>query len=712
MTYQQSAPALHDPEHDAAEGPRPGKRDRGRRNVGKLLDAAREKVEAKRWKDAASLLKRALSAERDNPVVAARLAFVCLHQNRPADARKLIARALAAGPMVPEVHRLHGVVLHAFRELDASANAFTHALQLKPDYGDAYRDLGVLLYDAGIPRQAMEALVMAVKLNPRDAVAFYHLGLIKKMQRRDDEAMKAYRLAVAIKPDYAEALVNIGKIAIDQKDLVLGEQFCRKAIEADPNLAQSYVNMTMLLRQLSRPEEAVTFGRKAVELDPRNGAALSNLGNAYMDLHRYQEAQACFRKAIEYEPNFAATYFNYGNALRLLYVLDKALEAYDQAIKIQPGSGVFHNNRGLVYKEQGRLDDAVAEFRRAIALAPDLPMLRLSLALSLRRRGLFEESWDYLDTRLEMVPGEPKRNFRKPRWRGEDISDKRILVWREQGIGDEIDFSRRYPDIIAAAGEVIFESDARLVPIFERTFPHVRFLPENIDRDADWERQDCDLHLPAWNLFQYFPFTQEERDMVAYPEDDIEAAFLCGERSKEAKGYLLPDPERVKEMAARVDALPEGLKVGICWRSQMSHRDRDIHYTRLQMWEPIFRVPGLVFVNLFYDQCEEEIKDAEERFGINIHRWPDVDLKNDMEAAFALTTQVDMLITTSTSPQRIAEAVGKEVWLMSTGGRCPMQPPVGEYGVPHQIHWQRHWKEPWPVLMGRMARALEARLRG
>src|SRR3546814_2042345 len=84
-------------------------------------------------------------------------------------------------------------------------------------------------------------------------------------------------------------------------------------------------------------------------------------------------------------------------------------------------------------------------------------------------------------------------------------------------------------------------------------------------------------------------------------------------------------------------------------------------------------------------------------------------LKNDMEAAFALTTQVDMVMSTSTSPQRIAEAVGKEVWLMSAAGSRLNQPPTGEYGMPHHLHWQRHWTEPWSVLMERMALALEAR---
>jgi tetratricopeptide (TPR) repeat protein len=714
MTYNQPVSHAPDPEQDDSKVPnsrrRAGKGNRGQCNVGKMLDAAREKIEAKRWKDAANMLKRVLGAERNHPVATALLAVVCTYQDKPAEARKLIARAVEAGPMEPEVHRSHGIVLHAFRENDASANAFTRALQLKPDYSDAYRDLALLLFDAGILDQATETLTMAVKLNPRDAVAFYFLGRIKNAQGQDGQALEAYGRAVAIKPDYAEAHVNISKIALDHKKFALGERSCRKAIEADPKLPTGYINMIMVLRALKRPEEAVACGRKAVELDPCNGVALSNLGSSYMDLDRYQEAQACFRKAIQYAPDFADSYYNYGNSLRLTHSLDKARETYDKAIELQSDRAIFYHNRAMVFEEQGRHADALADFRRAVALSLGHREHRFAMALSLWRNGLLEESWDHYDVGLGTDLRKPNRKLRQPRWRGEDISDKRILVWREQGIGDEIDFSRRYSNIISTAGETVIEADKRLLSLFERTFPQARFLPQNLDPKTDWERQDCDLHLPAGNLRQYFPFTQAELDLKLYPDDDIEAAFVCAERSEGVKGHLLPDPERVKEMAARVAVLPDGLKVGICWRSRLSHRDRDIHYTRLQMWEPIFRIPGLVFVNLFYEECEEEITEVERRFGIKIHRWPDIDLKDDMEAAFALTAQMDLVMSTASSPSRIAEAVGKEVWLMSAGASRPQQPPSGDYGIPHQLHWKRQWKEPWSALMERMARALEARL--
>lgn len=716
MSYEQSAPDIEKTDKKARQGGKGRRRDakasKGQRDPSKMIDVAREKIAAKRWKEAVNMLKRALGADRNNGVAMALLSIAYMYQRKLVDARKLMVRALEAAPMEPEVHVLNGKLLHNFGEMDASANSYTHALRLDPSNGDAYRELGVLLIDAGVLDQAMEALVMAIKLNSRDAMAFYHLGLIKKIQGQDAEAIDAYGMAVAIKPDYAEAHVNLGKIAIDRGKLDLGERACRQAIEADPKLAQGYVNLGMVLREKKKFDEALVAARKGAELDPRNGAAQSNLGNVYMDLQRYQEALGCFRKAMEFQPSFATSYFNYGNALRLLHVLDKAHESYDKSLELEPDRGEFHHNKGLVYQEQGLHELALERFRLAHELAPDHLGLEFSLGRSLWNNGFYEESWDHFDAGLDGDLRKPNRKFQVPRWRGEDISDKRILVWREQGVGDEIDFSRRFRHMIEASGKTIIEADKRLVPIFQRSFPEATILPEKLDARHDWYRDDCDLHLPAGNLMQYFPYTQEEFDCFNYPEDDIEAAFLCGERSKDAEGYLKPDPGLVEQLGERIKALPEGLKVGICWRSKYSHRDRDIHYTQLEMWESLLRLPGVTFINVHYDQREDELRKVEEAFGVEIHRWDDLDLRDDMESAFALTANLDMVISTSTSPSRIGDAVGAEVWLMMAGGRQPMQPPEGEFGIENRIVWRRHWTEEWPVLIERMARALEARLKG
>src|SRR3546814_14611721 len=82
------------------------------------------------------------------------------------------------------------------------------------------------------------------------------------------------------------------------------------------------------------------------------------------------------------------------------------------------------------------------------------------------------------------------------------------------------------------------------------------------------------------------------------------------------------------------------------------------------MWEPILRLPGITFVNVQYDQREDELLAVEKAFGIQIHRWADLDLKKDLEGAFALTKNLDMVISTSTSPSRIGDAAGAEFWLL------------------------------------------------
>ncbi|MGF1591674.1 MAG: tetratricopeptide repeat protein [Kiloniellaceae bacterium] len=719
MTQQQPVPSVEPAKSEAQDrrGRRPGggaaeRQDRGRRDVSKMLDVGREKIAERRWKEAVNALKRVLNADRNNGPAMANLAIAYQQQRKFNDAGKMIKRALEAAPMDPEIHVLHGRLLHSYGEMDNAANAYSHALQLNPQNPDAYRELGVLLLDAGVLDQATEALIVAIKLNPKDAVAFYHLGLIKKKQGLDPEAIDAYAMAVALKPDYAEAHVNLAKIAIDRGKYELGERSCRKAIEVNPKLAQPYVNLGMVLREQKKLDEALEYARKGAELDPRNGAAQSNLGNIYMDLHRYKEAVVCFRRAMEFQPSFSTSYFNYGNALRLLHVLDKAHESYNKAIELEPNRGEFHHNQGLVFQEQGDHATALEKFRLANKLSPDHLGLQFSLGRSLWNNGCFEESWDFFDAGLDGDLRKPNRKFRVPRWRGEDISDKRLLVWREQGVGDEIDFARRFRHVSEAAGETLIEADKRLVPIFQRSFPEARFLPERLNAKIDWERQDCDVHLPAGNLLQYFPYSKEELALAKYPVDDVEAAFACRDRARGAAGFLKADPHRVGELAERMAALPEGLKIGICWRSQYSHRDRDIHYTKLEMWEPLLKTPGTTFVNVQYDQREDEISAVEAAVGVRIHRWEDLDLRHDLETAFALTEHLDLVISTSTSPSRIADALGKEVWLLSAGGRQPVQPPIGEYGLRNRMVWQRHWTEQWSVLMERMARALRERVEG
>ena len=79
-----------------------------------------------------------------------------------------------------------------------------------------------------------------------------------------------------------------------------------------------------------------------------------------------------------------------------------------------------------------------------------------------------------------------------------------------------------------------------------------------------------------------------------------------------------------------------GLRVGICWRSTNVQRDRALYCTRLTQWGEVFKVPGVRFINLQYDECEAELKEAEQAFGVNIERHAEVDMYDDLDETAAL----------------------------------------------------------------------------
>ena len=93
-----------------------------------------------------------------------------------------------------------------------------------------------------------------------------------------------------------------------------------------------------------------------------------------------------------------------------------------------------------------------------------------------------------------------KRDFPQPFWEGTDPKDKSILVWTEQGIGDEIMFSSILPDLLNRNANVIVESDTRMVSLFQRSFPKTRFIPRQNPPNSQLLNTTVDYQTPIGSL--------------------------------------------------------------------------------------------------------------------------------------------------------------------------------------------------------------------
>ena len=199
-----------------------------------------------------------------------------------------------------------------------------------------------------------------------------------------------------------------------------------------------------------------------------------------------------------------------------------------------------------------------------------------------------------------------------PRWQGESLSGRTILVHSEQGVGDELLFATCLPDLLAQAGHVVVECDARLVDLFSRSFPTATIYGATLGRRTS---PPIDVYCPIGSLPRYTRAT-----LAAFPL---------------RPGYLVPDRARVAHWQNRLAALGPGLRVGLSWRSRAS-RPVAPYYTQLSQWGAVLSLPGIHWINVQYDDYGAELETVAQQWGVRIQHWPDLDTLADLDGVAAL----------------------------------------------------------------------------
>jgi hypothetical protein len=200
-------------------------------------------------------------------------------------------------------------------------------------------------------------------------------------------------------------------------------------------------------------------------------------------------------------------------------------------------------------------------------------------------------------------------------------------------------------DLLRAGAHCIVECEPRLVTLFERSFPGAEVVPQARPPHPRTRQPGIDFQIPAASLARWL-----RPSLESFPRH---------------RGHLVPDPARAARWRERIGALGPGLKVGICWRSMLNQGARSLDSTQLSQWGPVLTAPGVHFVNLQYDRCDEELREAERLFGARIHVWDDMDLKDDQEGVAAMIPALDLVLSAFTAVVQMAGAVGAPAWVLS-----------------------------------------------
>ncbi len=421
--------------------------------------------------------------------------------------------------------------------------------------------------------------------------------------------------------------------------------------ELEPENPEPWSNLGLSLSRNGQLNEARTVLEYAKEIAPDYAPALNNLCSVYQFLGEHALQLSNARLAADLQPGSSIALNNLGTALMEHGKLAEAKQAFEKSRAIDPGNFEAGFNLARVASDEGRNDEALAFLEAALASPASRnrrlrDMIEYHLSYEYLRIGRLAEGWAFYergfsDTISPTIARTPNRKFAVPRWDGSPLSDgQRLLIWREQGIGDELRFGTMLRHLDLGNATVIIETDKRLAPMLQRSFPHFIVRDQTMVRQdvARTQADDYSCQVPIGSLPGLLM-----RDRDVFPT---------------LGGYLKPLPVEVDRFAARFAPYAGKRLVGICWRSHKLSATRNRKYTALPEWEPVLCRPDTVFVNLQYGDCEQELLDIESELGITVLRWPDVDLKDDLEAVLAILHHLDLVITPSTAVLGFAGAMG------------------------------------------------------
>ena len=486
-------------------------------------------------------------------------------------------------------------------------------IQNKPgDWFDVIRDAGLAVLDFTTARhpaptadyyRAMITGFLSMK-RPQNAER-----VCEHMARDPNLAAEAYH-----------CIADLRKSALDAPGVFAA---CEKSIKADPTYWQSYNLIGVTLSDLHRFDEGISAYLQALALNPRSHMVHGNIAKAYHQLGRYDEAIKHYREALECIP-------------------PEKISAIDNITV----------NYALVLHDSGEVELARELLEDIIERAPEIIEAHYNLALLLLSQEEWRRGWQEYGWRLKrpntVVSYDTFAHLK--RWNGEVLAGKKILIWCEHGIGDEILASTMIPDAIAAARKIVILCSDRLVPIFRRSFPRAQVDAFSTPLPKSAMATDFDYQIGVWDLGRAF-----RPDRTSFTPKS---------------GHLVHDAKRSATLRQKyADLRPGNLIVGISWASPINQEMGWLKASRLESWKPILSVPGVTFINLQYGDQRATLESIKDEMGIDIVNDPDVDPLKDMDAYASQVAAMDLVISTSNTLVHTAGAIGTPTWVLLARGR-------------------------------------------
>ena len=403
-------------------------------------------------------------------------------------------------------------------------------------------------------------------------------------------------------------------------------------LQRDPRDSSVLNLLALAEHRLGNHHAAVVLMRRSIQSDPENYIFWNDLGNIFFNQGDREAAIGAYQKALQLNQQCAESFSNLG----ALYYKDGEYAAgrnmLEQALAIRPRYPDALYNLGNVLAAMGKYQKAAARYEQAVRLRPEHGSSHFNLGITRLLLGDMKHGWPDWEWRWRSTQAAFQRHFAEPRWTGEMLGGRRILLYAEQGIGDTLQFLRYLDPVAARGGHIVLEVQEPLVtllqhhPAVETVIAHGKSLPA------------FDLQCSLMSLGSIFKTTVS----TIPPLDSFLKASNRGKTSTPGKP----------------------VQVGLVWAGNPAH-ERDQHRSMsLQALAPLLKVDGVQWHSLQHGSPANQLIEA----AIQSPTFAGISNLGSSFHSFADTAQamhqLDLVITIDTSVAHLAGSIGKPVWIM------------------------------------------------
>ncbi|MBL4749028.1 MAG: hypothetical protein JKX71_00350 [Amylibacter sp.] len=377
-------------------------------------------------------------------------------------------------------------------------------------------------------------------------------------------------------------------------------------------------------------DQARDFYRAYLQNNPKDAAIWSNLGALFRKQKNFELAVAAQVRALELEPDTLALMNNASNAFYDAGYIDKSLALRKKTVKLEPENPDHYASLGKCYRGLHQLNEAHKALSKGIKKFPYFAELHIQLAFVELAQGKYPEgfksfNWRWKGDELSLP------DFTFPKWAGEDLTGKTVLVTPEQGFGDTVLMARFLPALKKLGCTIKMPIKPPLRRLFATVENDVTFI------ETKNEMKDCDFWAPMMDLPLYLDATINTLPAPAklsIPDDAV----------TRARNITAPFKDR--------------FKVGVMWSGSVTYRANHKRSFSHQRFLELCHIPDLQMFSLY----KGPLLDAYNADGTSTIIIDAAGSDRDFADSAALMQELDLVISMDSAIVHVAGSLGINVW--------------------------------------------------